>query len=151
MHLYAASAQQFLEDASTGRLAQKLRIRFLHQHGHEPGRPELSSWQNSHRALSQALDRGGLLHVGVILEYQLPLSSKRLDALLVGKSPVDGSAQAVVVELKQWDVAELSDTQDCVSTYLNGRMQDKLHPSRQAAGYVEYLDDQVEAFQLGTV
>ena len=55
------------------------------------------------------------------------------------------------MELKQWDGAALSDSQDCVSTFMNGKMQDKLHPSRQAAGYVEYLDDQVEAFQLGTV
>src|SRR5262245_13288710 len=103
MYLYAASARQFLDDAVTGRVAEKLKERYLRQHGHEPGGPEISSWRNSHRALSFALEHGGLLDVGVILEYQLPLSSKRLDALLVGRSPVDGNAQAVVVELKQWE------------------------------------------------
>ncbi len=38
---------------------------------------------------------------GVILEYQLGNTSRRLDAMLTGHSPTSAE-NAVVVELKQW-------------------------------------------------
>ena len=49
-----------------------------------------------------------LLDHGVLLEYQLPLSSRRLDCLLCGRNNQE-EPNAVVVELKQWDNCEHAD------------------------------------------
>ena len=42
---------------------------------------------------------------GIILEYQLPLTSKRLDCLICGKD-AQTKDNAVIIELKQWDKCE---------------------------------------------
>lgn len=39
---------------------------------------------------------------GVLVEYQLPLSSRRLDCMVTGRDG-DRRANAIVVELKQWE------------------------------------------------
>jgi hypothetical protein len=44
---------------------------------------------------------------GVLLEYQLPLTSKRLDCMLTGKN-AESKDNAVIVELKQWEDAQAS-------------------------------------------
>jgi len=47
----------------------------------------VASWQNSLMALSMLLDQAELTDHGVILEYQLGNTSRRLDAMLTGPSP----------------------------------------------------------------
>ncbi len=46
---------------------------------------EISSWRNSLRAVSDVFREANLDDHGVILEYQLPLSSRRLDCMIYGK------------------------------------------------------------------
>ena len=44
--------------------------------------------------------------IRILLEYQLPLSSKRIDCMVCGRD--DGARdQAVIVELKQWERCNL--------------------------------------------
>ena len=45
---------------------------------------EVGAWRNSLPALLQVLRDAGLGHVEVLLEYRLPYSPKRVDALLCG-------------------------------------------------------------------
>jgi len=60
------------------------------------------------RAISQILDSVSLHETGILLEYQLPQTSRRIDCLFCGED-ASGVANAVVVELKQWDKTEPSD------------------------------------------
>ncbi len=126
MYLYTGSTEQFVEDAVQNRIAEKLKVSFFQQLHYNPSPSEVNSWRNSLRALCNALTHAQLLDVGVVLEWQLPLTSMRLDCLLTGKAE-DSSAHAVIVELKQWDEAGLSSVEDCVVTYLGGRLRDVLH------------------------
>lgn len=56
----------------------------------------------------------GLGDVEALVEYQLPLTSKRADVVLAGAHPRHGTPSYVVVELKQWTRANLLDGTDDV-------------------------------------
>src|SRR2546427_7119349 len=81
----------------------------------------------------------------LLLEYQLPLTSKRIDCMLTGENP-ESRDNAVIVELKQWEDAEPSAAEDCVTVWVGQGMRDVLHPSRQVGNYQEYLEDCHTAF-----
>ena len=55
--------------------------------------------------MSQTFQYANLLDHGVLLEYQLPLTSRRLDCMICGKDP-NKIDNAVIVELKQWEKCE---------------------------------------------
>jgi len=86
MKLYAGTTEQFRADTQMHRIAEKLRAEYVAQIGHKPGPSEVASWQNSLMALSMLLDQAELTDHGVILEYQLGNTSRRLDAM-TGHSP----------------------------------------------------------------
>ena len=84
MHLYSGTTVEFIADATRNRIASKLEESFFSHFRYRPPKSEVRSWQNSLRAMSQALETGELTDHGVIVEYQLPLSSRRLDCLITG-------------------------------------------------------------------
>jgi uncharacterized protein len=100
--------------------------------------------------MSSVLQYADLTDNGVILEYQLPLTSKRLDCMVTGTDN-HRDPNAVIVELKQWEDAQPSDVEDCVSTFLGGRLRQVLHPSRQVGNYQQFLEDYHAAFSSGQV
>lgn len=145
MQLYAGTTRDFIHAATHNAIAQRLQEAFLAHFRYRPGEAEVRSWQNSLRALSGVIERGRLEHNGILLEYQLPLSSLRLDALLTGG---DGERQrAVIVELKQWDRSATGSANDLLRTWVGGDHRDVLHPSVQVNQYRRYLADSSEAFQ----
>ena len=149
MRLYSGSSTDFVSDSVHNRIADKLRDAFFHYFRYHPPPSEVNSWRNSLRAMAQVLDFARLKDHGVILEYQLPLTSKRLDCLVSGK---DGAArdQAVIVELKQWDRSEPADGDNEVVTWVGGSDRETLHPSVQVGQYTRYLSDNNTAFHQGS-
>lgn len=67
---------------------------------------EIRSWDRSLPVLANDLVDAGLGSVEVIVEHRLPLTSKRVDAILAGTDPRTGGDSYVLVELKQWGAAE---------------------------------------------
>ncbi|MGQ0614960.1 MAG: DUF2075 domain-containing protein [Planctomycetaceae bacterium] len=145
VHLYQGDTRQFIDDAVQNRIAGKLRAAFFAYYRYQPGPGEVRSWQNSLSRMCNVLQHGGFLEHGLALEYQLPLTSRRLDFLLTGQSPEE-QQHAVIIELKQWDEVLPSSVDDCVVTHLGGRLRDVLHPSKQVGNYREYLEDCHTAF-----
>ena len=148
MKLYAGTTEQFRADARMHRIAEKLRAEYVAQIGHKPGPSEVASWQNSLMALSMLLDQAELTEHGVILEYQLGNTSRRLDAMLTGHSPTSAE-NAVVVELKQWSGTGAvlpSPAEHCVETFVGQRIRRVLHPSVQVGGYQQWLLDNHAVF-----
>lgn len=150
LQLYFGSSPDFVEDATRNAIAGKLEAAFFEHFRFRPSIHEVQSWQNSLLQMSNVLRTGSFLDHGIILEYQLPLSSKRLDCMVTGHDGV-GRPNAVVVELKQWGNVEPSDADDCVVTYLAGKKRDLLHPSRQVGQYEEYLRGMHTAFADGRI
>lgn len=150
MHLYSGVTTDFVSDATNNRIASKLKTSFFNYFRYEPPQSEVTSWQNSLRAMSQTIDMASLDDHGIVVELQLPLSSKRLDCMLTGHDE-GARPQAVVVELKQWTGVEPSSIDDCVSVFMGSRVRDVLHPSAQVGGYQRYLMDVHTTFSEGTV
>jgi DUF2075 family protein len=146
LELYRGTTFSFLEDAVQHRIAEKLGEAFLQYFDYRVGVSEFSSWQNSLMALAMQIRYSNLLNNGILLEMQLPRSSSRLDALITGKS-ASGSANAVLIELKQWTSVQDCDLNESVVTFLGGKNRTVPHPSIQASTYAEYLADNHSAFQ----
>jgi DUF2075 family protein len=150
MQLYAGSSADFVSDATRNGIAGKLERAFLDAFHYKPAIQEVQSWQNSLFRMAATIQEGGFLDHGVLLEYQLPLSSRRLDCMLTGHDKGD-QPFAVIVELKQWSDVEASNAEDCVTTWVGGGKRDVLHPSRQVGQYEEYLRDMQSVFVGGEV
>jgi hypothetical protein len=108
---------------------------------------ERRSWDRSLPALARDLVQAGLSQVEMLIEYQLPLTSKRADVVLAGQDRRTGADAYVVVELKQWSHAELfeDDPELVLVEHLGGGP--KLHPVLQAKGYCDYLFGYVSALR----
>jgi DUF2075 family protein len=145
MKLYAGTSDQFMTDARMHRIAEKLRVEYVAQIGHKPGGAEFNAWQNSLTALALVIDQAGLSDHGVILEYQLGNTSRRLDAMLTGHA-VNRNENAVIVELKQWGETAASNADGCVETFLGRRLRPVPHPSVQVGQYEQWLLDNHTVF-----
>jgi uncharacterized protein len=150
VHLYSGATTDFVADATRNRIADKLKTAFFDYFRYEPAPSEVTSCQNSLRAMASAVEVASLDDHGIVVELQLPLSSKRLDCMLTGHDGGD-RPQAVIVELKQWTSADSCPIDDCVSAFVGGRMRDVLHPSAQVSGYQRYLADVHTVFSEGLV
>lgn len=80
---------------------------------------------------------------GVLIEYNIPATSKRIDFIVTGHDR-DDNANFVIIELKQWEKADVTDKEDVVTTFLGGRVREVAHPSYQAYSYKKYLSDMHE-------
>jgi uncharacterized protein len=145
LQLYVGPSKQFIDDAFFGEISRKLEEAYVLHYRRRPGQPEIRSWQNSLRSMAMVLERAGLKDQGVVLEHQLPLTSKRLDCMVLGRD-AGRRDQAVVVELKQWERTEPSEADQCVVTFVGQGNRDVLHPSVQVGQYAQYLSDYHTAF-----
>lgn len=147
MRLFAGTSQQFLQDTIQNQIAEKLRLVFFNYFRYYPSPSEMNSWRNSLRAVSQVFQYANLVDQGIILEYQLPLTSKRLDCLICGKNAA-AEDNAIIIELKQWDKCEEASGENEVMTWVGGK-REVLHPSVQVGQYKMYLADTHTAFYEG--
>jgi uncharacterized protein len=137
VQLYRGTSRDLDHRLASGSLIPELLERFTFQHGYRPSRSEVRSWERSLPYLAGLLRTAGLDEVQVLVEYQLPLASKRLDVLLVGTHPA-GGVSAVIVENKQWTAGEIEDVAERI-VVVGGRQL--LHPQQQVANYAQYLRD----------
>lgn len=150
MHLYEGTSVAFIEDATLSRIGDKIAASFFEHFRYRPAASEVAAWKNSLRAMADTVQYAHLDDHGVIVEWQLPLSSRRLDVLLTGVDP-EGRPNGVIVELKQWDQVFPTTVADCVVAFVGGRKREMLHPSAQVGGYQLYLQDTHTAFSEGEV
>jgi DUF2075 family protein len=146
MRLYAGHSTHFIQDTVHNQIAGKLGEAYFRHFRCKPSPSEVNSWRNSLRAVSQVFELAGLRDHGVLLEYQLPLSSKRLDCMICGRDAETGKDNAVIIELKQWDRCEEAVGEKLVATRIGGSLRDVLHPSAQVGQYQQYLEDSHTAF-----
>lgn len=139
---------EFVSEATRNQIAETLRDGFTRYFRYTPPESEVRSWRNSLSKMADVVKVAGLDDHGVICEYQLPLTSRRLDVMLTGHND-DGRPMASVVELKQWDDAHHSDIEDVVEVFVGGGVREVLHPSAQVGQYHRYLLDTHEVFSDG--
>ncbi len=122
-------------------LVSKLSTQMQYVVGNFPSAGEKRSWQESLPVLAQDLIDAGLGELEILVEFQLPYSAKRIDAVLCGTDPKTGKPSVVVIELKQWtDAIKVEGTEDLVRIGAYGN-RPILHPAKQVESYCEYLID----------
>ena len=142
--LVRRSAASLAALASNGSVAELLFEQMLYGHdgyAMRAARSERRSWDRSIPVLANDLVEAGLGQVEVLLEHRLPLSSRRVDAILAGRHPSTGQASFVVVELKQWTEADLFEDDPSLVLIDGYGLHPRLHPVEQVRGYCEYLRD----------
>jgi DUF2075 family protein len=78
--------------------------------------------------------------LGVSIECQIPQTAKRIDFIITGKDE-EHLPHVVIIELKQWQSAELTAKDGIVRTALGKGLHETSHPSYQAWSYATLLQD----------
>lgn len=142
MIIYESTKTGFTADVDSNLIDEKLAQAILTKMGHNTGRGELESWQNSLRVMAGVLRDPAIPDdAGIALEYNIPYTQKRIDMIVSG---ADGNAvqSAVVIELKQWEsVTRVLGKDAIVRTYLSGADREVTHPSYQVWSYVRTMHD----------
>ncbi|MFI7534908.1 DNA/RNA helicase domain-containing protein [Streptosporangium sp. NPDC049376] len=112
-----------------------------------PSSAETESLQSGLAILSRDLIEAGLGDVEMLVEFKLPLTSKRADVILAGIDPRTGEDAYVIVELKQWSQAELYEGDPNLVVASTENDQPKLHPVVQVLGYCDYLSDFISTLE----
>ena len=109
--------------------------------GRNTGKSEIDSWINSLQFMDRVLCDDEIPHdAGVAIEYHLPQSSKRIDFILTGMDH-NQRESAILIELKQWQQAQMTDSDAIVITQFRRGARETLHPSYQAWSYKRLLED----------
>lgn len=136
--LFRDSAASVAARNLEGSLSLRLVENFVHAHRRRPGVSEVRSWERSIPALTGALLDAGLGEVEMLIEYALPLTSKRADVVLAGVHPTTGEPSYVVVELKQWGAAFAEEDAPLLCR-IDAYPRPVLNPIEQVRGYCSYL------------
>ncbi|MDX2504834.1 MAG: DUF2075 domain-containing protein [Gammaproteobacteria bacterium] len=147
MIVYSSVKSEFRQDVLNNLIADKILTAYQRNLGHSTSKSEIDSWKNSMLYMSNILEDDGIPDdTGVAIEYKIPQTSKRIDIILTGINEHNKSA-AVIVELKQWSDAKLTNKEAIVKTYLGGGEREVNHPSYQAWTYAALLEDFNKAVQ----
>ncbi len=151
MILYNDSLEAFRNHVDNNQIGDTLAHEFFLRLGYHPSPSEQNSWNHSLRFMETAVRRAQLPgDCGVMIEYKIPTTSKRIDFLLTGQNRF-GKDHFVLVELKQWSEARKSSVNNLVNTFIGGANRDVLHPSFQVLTYEKFLSHMNEAIHKGRI
>ena len=141
MIIYENTRAGFINDIRMGSIASKVEDAF-EQHGmHHNNEAEYRAWGNSLMYMRNVLDDDAIPEdVSLAIEYQIPLTSKRVDFLIAGKDE-SGTENVVVVELKQWEDSGITSRPDVVTAFTGGANRAVCHPSYQAYSYAKIIEN----------
>tara|TARA_R110002020_G_scaffold27170_4_gene87470 strand:+ start:11556 stop:13448 length:1893 start_codon:yes stop_codon:yes gene_type:complete len=140
MLIYQSTKDGFLSDNRDRIIEDVIAEGYRDRTGRKPSDGEFRSWGASLPYMARVLGDPGIpADVGVAIEYGIPQSSKRIDFLISGRDESD-AANLIIVELKQWSAARLSDKDGIVVARRGGRAETEgTHPSYQAWSYAALL------------
>lgn len=147
MIVYQATKKGFLDDVDSNAIDTKIHRAFYEHLGRHTSPNEVASWRNSMHFMNSLLIRSAVPdNAGVSIEFQIPLTSKRIDFILTG---LDDSKRknVFIIELKQWEKAQLTDKDAVVKTHFQGGLQETAHPSYQAWSYAQILSNYSETIE----
>jgi len=144
--LLRVSGRGLADLSAAGALSTVLTEQMLFQMSRRSSPAEARSWDASLGVLAADLLDAGLDDVEVLVEHPLPLTSRRVDAVLAGRHPTTGRGSYVVIELKQWSSVQPYDG-DAELVAVDGyHGRPMLHPVAQVRHYCEYLSDFTRLF-----
>lgn len=151
MLVYSATKQKFIDDVRANIITESIENEVARKLHRNSPRNEVTSWENSLRfMMSVLLDEGIPASAGVAIEYNIPLTNRRVDFIMMGKDHQRNDA-AVIVELKQWQSVEVTKKDAIVRTRLGRGIQETNHPSYQAWSYAALIEDYNETVRSESI
>ena len=141
MIIYRNTKGGFVSDVRDNLIADKIEEAFFrHDLGHS-NQAEYRAWANSLQYMRNVVDDPEIDDAcELAIEYQIPLTSKRVDFLIAGKDE-NGKNNVVVVELKQWETSGMTSRPDIVTAFTGGSNRAVTHPSYQAYSYAKIIEN----------
>ena len=151
MIIYEATKVEFLNHILNDELTMKIYENYRKKIGYT-SQNEIRSWDNSMQYMYKVLQTDEIPNdTGVAIEYKVPTTSKRIDFILTGMDELEKDS-VIIVELKQWEKAELVDNKDgIVKTRFSHGIRETAHPSYQAWSYATLIENYNESVQNGEV
>ncbi|MCB0707592.1 MAG: DUF2075 domain-containing protein [Saprospiraceae bacterium] len=138
MIVYHKSKGAFWEDILTNDIGNIVSESIKKYAGKRVAPNELRSFNNSLMAMGIVVNDPQIPDdCSVCIEYHIPQTSKRIDFIIGGKKGSQDSI--VIVELKQWQEAQITSKDGLVKTILGGSLVETSHPSYQAWSYAALL------------
>lgn len=131
MIVYAGSKKSFQSELINGGIGRRLDDLFRKLGMPRESYAEFRSWESSLPRIGMIISNRAIDdEVQVALEYQIPLTSKRVDFMVAG---TDGHRDnVVIIELKQWETCQATSRENVVKAFTGGALRDVAHPSQQA-------------------
>jgi len=147
MLIYSNTIENFSSDVLGGIISEQIEKKFKEVGINHNNERENRAWDNSLMYMNMILSDNEIdKNIKIAIEYQIPLTDKRIDFLITGKDE-NNNDNVVIVELKQWEKAEKTTKEDLVITYLAKNYRLVTHPSYQAYSYAKTIENFNEAFQ----
>ncbi len=144
MIVYSGTKSTFQRDVMNGVIATKIDNLFEQHFIPHAQQAEMRSWENSLPRISTIINDHRIPDESqVAIEYQIPLTAKRVDFMIGGRS--NNRDNVVVIELKQWETCEPTSRENVVNAFTGGANRDVAHPSQQVYSYVKLIENFNEA------
>jgi DUF2075 family protein/DNA replication protein DnaC len=138
MIVYSSTKMEFMADRD---IATTVEASFVREVGYRPAPPQIHAFRNSLPYMRMVMETPEIpSDSGIAIEYKIPSTSKRIDFIITGKNENKRPA-LVLVELKQWDNAELTEMDGIVRTNVGHGFREVEHPSYQVWSYATLLED----------
>lgn len=141
MLIYTGTKQQFNRDVLSNMIAPKIEREFANRGLSHNNQAEFVSWENSMKEMQKVLNTSDFADdIQIAVEYQIPLTSKRVDFIIAGANK-DDEDHVIIVELKQWEEANKTNTNGIVTAFTGGSVKAVAHPSYQAYTYAKMIEN----------
>ena len=151
MIVYEATAKKFIDDIESNLIISEIEKAFQEKLGRGIPPGEYAAYQNSLPRMGMVVKRSGVSEdCGILVEYKIPLTNFRIDFIISGIDDA-GNKNFVIVELKQWQKAEVADGDGLVESFTGGANRVVTHPSYQASRYKDFISDFNEVVYSGSI
>lgn len=142
MILYSSSISDFINNIKNNEISsilENIKLKMLYKGTTDS---EKQSWKNSLKYMSEILNKTNISkECTVLLEYNLPMTSSRIDFMLC-EYDKKNRKNVLIVELKQWSkVNKIEDSEILLEAYVGNGLKKVVHPSYQAWTYKMLLKD----------
>jgi uncharacterized protein len=139
MIVYSSDKKQFIEDVVNDNIEEVILREFQQRLKRTTSQSEIDSWRDSLLYMHLVLSDNEIPDdAGVLVEFMIPQSSFRVDFIITGTDEEDRE-NVVIIELKRWTNATLTDKDGIVRTRFRGGLAETSHPSYQAWSYAAFM------------
>ncbi len=151
MLVYQSTKEKFSSDILTNNIENIIADMIKEKLHRSTARSEMLAFKNSLVYMDKIISDPDIPNnSGIAIEFQVPQTSKRVDFIITGQDEKNND-HAVIVELKQWEEALITEKDGVVVTRFAHGSVETSHPSYQAWSYTALINGFNEAVYNGNI